>query len=58
MIKKNCTDMYAIMNSFKIDWNKVDGGRTWFIDVLPSLFSEMSFMGRCLKYSMNIINVY
>ena len=37
--------MYAIMNSFKIYWNKVDGGRRWFIDVLPSVLSEMFMYG-------------
>ena len=24
---KTCADMYEIMNSFKVDWNKAEGGR-------------------------------
>ena len=34
---KTCAGMHAIMNSFKADWNKVEGERQWFIDVLPSV---------------------
>ena len=38
---KTCADMYAIIDSFKIDWNKVRGGKRWFIDMIPNCLSEM-----------------
>lgn len=38
---KTCADMYAIMDSFKIDWNKVRGGKRCFIDMISKCLSEM-----------------
>ena len=42
---KTCPDMYAIIDSFKIDWNSVIGGKKWFIDMLPQCLSEMFIHG-------------
>ena len=42
---KTCPDMYAIIDSFKIDWSKVHGGKRWFIGILPQLMSEMFTYG-------------
>ena len=41
---KRCPDLSALINSFKVDWKKVNGGMKWFMDVLPlvvkTMFSE------------------
>ena len=46
---KTCTDMYTIMESFKIYWNKVKGGKRWFIDIPPKYLSEMFIHGEVSK---------
>ena len=38
---KRCPDLLALINSFKIDWKKVEGGQKWFMDILPSVVCEM-----------------
>ena len=43
---KTCADMYAIMEIFKVDWNKVKGGKRWFINILPTCLSEIFIHGK------------
>lgn len=38
---KPCTDRYAIIGSFKINFNRVKGEKRWFIDLLPKIMSEI-----------------
>ena len=38
---KRCSDVYALINSFKINLSKVNGGKQWLIDVLPIVLNEM-----------------
>ena len=38
---KRCPDVYGIMNSFKIDWSTVPGGKQWFMKMLPNVIAEM-----------------
>ena len=42
---KTCPDMYAIIDSFKINWSQVAGGKRWFIGILPKVMSEMFTYG-------------
>ena len=50
---KTCPDMYAIIDSFKIDWSKVHGGKRWFIGILPQLMSEMFTYGEISEEFFN-----
>ena len=38
---KKCPDMIAIMNSFKIPWVTVKGGKKWFVSKIKSCIKEM-----------------
>ena len=38
---KTCPHMYGSIDSFKIDWSKVSGGKEWFMKKLSSVLSEM-----------------
>ena len=38
---KTCADVYAVIDSFKINWFNVKGGKQWFMDTLPSVLTEM-----------------
>ena len=29
---ESCADIYTLTDSFRIDWSKVQGGKTWFMD--------------------------
>ena len=42
---KTCADLYGLINSFKIDWLKIKGGKQWFIDTLPVILKEMFLHG-------------
>ena len=41
MNTKTCPDMIAIMNSFKIPWGNVKGGKKWFVSQIKSCIREM-----------------
>ena len=41
MTTNTCPDLYAIINSFRINWSKIHGGKQWFISKIPSAFVEM-----------------
>ena len=45
--------MYAIIDSFKINWSRVQGGKLWFIEILPQLMSEMFTYGELSKEFYN-----
>ena len=36
-----CPDLYGLINSFKISWCKVSGGKKWLINECTSLISEI-----------------
>ena len=38
---KRCPDLSALIKSFKIDWEQVKRGQKWFMDIVPSVGSEM-----------------
>ena len=38
---KRCADVFGLIDSFKISWPKVPGGKRWFMEQLPAVFSEM-----------------
>ena len=38
---KRCPDIYGLVDTFKVNWGKVEGGKTWFMNVLPEVISEM-----------------
>ena len=40
-----CPDLYGLIASFKIAWQKVTGGKKWFINECSSLISEMYHNG-------------
>ena len=42
---KRCPDLFALVDSFKIDWKKVNGGKKWFMDILPIVVQEMFLEG-------------
>ena len=41
MNTKTCPDMITIMNSFKIPWGNVTGGKKWFVSQIKSCIREM-----------------
>ena len=40
-----CPDLYGLINSSKIAWCKVRGGKKWLINKCTSLISEISHQG-------------
>ena len=36
-----CPDLKKIIESFKVNWDKVPGGQNWFLEVLPTVVGEM-----------------
>ena len=36
-----CPDLYAIINSFSINWSKIQGGKQRFVSKITSAFSAM-----------------
>ena len=38
---KRCADLYGLISSFKIDWNKINGEKRWFMTVLPYVISDI-----------------
>ena len=42
---KTCPYMYGLIDSLKIDWSKVSGGKKWFMNKLPSVLSELFSFG-------------
>ena len=36
-----CPDLKKILESFKVNWDKVPGGQNWFLEVLPTVVGEM-----------------
>ena len=42
---KRYADLHRIVNSFKINWGKVKGGKQWFVRILPAVLSEMFSQG-------------
>ena len=43
---KSCADIYALIDSFKINWHNVDGGKVWFISILPEVINDMYCFGK------------
>ena len=37
---KLCPDIRGIINSFKVNWNKVDGGINWLMAKVPDIIME------------------
>ena len=50
---KTCPDMYAIIDSFKINWSKIKGGKKWFIGILPKVMAEMFTYGEVSEELFN-----
>ena len=48
-----CPDLYAIMNSFKISWGTVPGGKQWFMRMLPFVIAEMFSNGEVSEQFYN-----
>ena len=42
---ERCADLYGLIDSFKISWPKVTGGKKWFINECTSLINEMFHNG-------------
>ena len=46
---KRCPDIRGILQSFKINWNKVDGGIKWFMKMVPNAILQMYKNGEILE---------
>ena len=55
---KRCADLYGPISSLKIDWSKINGGKRWFIAVLPILSVNFFLRVKYLNSSMMIIISY
>jgi len=38
---KLCPDLRGIINSFKVNWERVPGGRNWLMKMIPQAMEEM-----------------
>ena len=46
---KQCPDISGIINSFKVNWNKVEGGINWFMKMVPAIVLEFYKNGEILE---------
>ena len=40
-VHRRCPDLVKIIKTFKVRWHELPGGKTWFMNVLPHVVSEM-----------------
>ena len=45
-----CPDIYGIINSFKVNWNKVPGGKTWLMKMVPLAILEVYKSGEVTEF--------
>ena len=38
---KSCADVYALIDSFKIGWSKVQGEKNWFMEIVLGIIAEV-----------------
>ena len=48
-----CPDIYGIINSFKVNWNKVPGGKAWFMKMIPLAILEVYKSGEVTEEFYN-----
>ena len=44
-----CPNIYGIINSFKVNWNKVPGGKAWFMKMVPLAILEVYKSGEVIE---------
>ena len=45
-VHRRCPDLVKIIKTFKVRWHEVPGWKTWFMNVLPHVISEMYREGK------------